>query len=159
MSKSKCNIIPVLVGKFRINFSSSIHFIFCMSCYIAMLYSIQSQVKGVVLLEHTPTSAQYLVEVQEQFIVELGLTCIPVKSPAEAAKIIKAMVTKSCYVDYISTIDNQSTSGDAQENQFLQRGGHGTVDPHLLQAALQLPNTGKVKATALLEKFGSEDCL
>ena len=31
------------------------------------------------------------------------------------------------------------------------------MDPHLLQAVLHLPNTGKVKATALLEKFGSED--
>ena len=33
------------------------------------------------------------------------------------------------------------------------------MDPHLLQAVLYLPNTGKVKATALLEKFGSEDVL
>ena len=33
------------------------------------------------------------------------------------------------------------------------------MDPHLLQAVLHLPNTGKVKATALLEKFGSEDVL
>ena len=53
----------------------------------------------------------------------------------------------------------QSTSGDPQENQFLQRGGHGTVDPHLLQAVHHLPNIGKVKATALLEKFGSKDVL
>lgn len=99
----------------------------------------ESQVKGVVLLEQTPSSSQYLVEVQEQLTIELGLTCIPVKSPACAAKIIKTM----------------STSGDPQENQFLQRGGHGTVDPHLLQAVHHLPNIGKVKATALLEKFGS----
>ena len=33
------------------------------------------------------------------------------------------------------------------------------MDPHLLQTVLHLPSTGKVKATALLEKFGSEDLL
>ena len=48
--------------------------------------------KGVVLLEQTPTSGQYLVEVQEQLTIELGLTCIPVKSPTHAAKMIKTMV-------------------------------------------------------------------
>ena len=53
----------------------------------------------------------------------------------------------------------QSTSGDPQENQFLQRGEHGTVNPHLLQAAHHLPNIGKVKVTALLDKFGSKDVL
>ena len=47
---------------------------------------------GVVLLEQTPTSGQYLIEVQEQLTIELGLTCIPVKSPAHAAKMIKTMV-------------------------------------------------------------------
>ena len=31
------------------------------------------------------------------------------------------------------------------------------MDPHLLQTVLHLPNTGKVKATALLEKFGSKN--
>lgn len=53
----------------------------------------QSQVKGVVLLEQTPASSQYLVEVQERLTIELGLTCIPVKSPAHAAKILKTMVS------------------------------------------------------------------
>ena len=33
------------------------------------------------------------------------------------------------------------------------------MDPRLLQTVLHLPNTGKVKATALLEKFGSKDVL
>ena len=33
------------------------------------------------------------------------------------------------------------------------------MDPHLLQTILHLPNTGKVKATALLEKFGSKKIL
>ena len=51
-----------------------------------------SQVKGVVLLEHTPSS-QYLVEVQKWLTIELGLTCIPVKSPACAAEIIKPVVS------------------------------------------------------------------
>ena len=60
--------------------------------HVAICYNIQSQVKGVVLLEQTPTSGQYLIEVQEQLTIELGLTCIPVKSPAHAAKMIKTMV-------------------------------------------------------------------
>ena len=30
------------------------------------------------------------------------------------------------------------------------------MDSSLLQAIIHLPNTGKVKATALLEKFGSK---
>jgi len=55
-------------------------------------YSIQSQVKGVVLLEQTPSSDQYLVEIQGRLTIELGLTCMPVKSPSHAAKLIKTMV-------------------------------------------------------------------
>jgi len=46
----------------------------------------------VVLLEQTETSGQYMVEVQEQLVIELGLTCIPVKSAAHAAKMITTMV-------------------------------------------------------------------
>ncbi|XP_065913948.1 Fanconi anemia core complex-associated protein 24-like [Dysidea avara] len=99
----------------------------------------RSQVKGVVLLEQTPTSGQYMVEVQERLVIELGLTCVPVRSPAHAAKMITTM----------------STSGDPQQNQFLHKGGGGALDSSLLQAIIHLPNTGKVKATALLEKFGS----
>ena len=56
--------------------------------------------KGVVLLEQTATSGQYLVEVQEQLTIELGLTCIPVKSPADAAKMIKTMVIIIPYLIY-----------------------------------------------------------
>ena len=52
----------------------------------------QSQVKGVVLLEQTLTSSQYMVEVQERLVIELGLTCIPVRSAAHAAKMITTMV-------------------------------------------------------------------
>ena len=61
--------------------------------YYMLLCSTQSQVKGVVLLEQTPSSDQYLVEVQERLTIELGLMCIPVKSPAHAAKMIKTMVS------------------------------------------------------------------
>ena len=63
----------------------------CIQSYV--IFYLQSQVKGVVLLEQTPSSTQYLVEVQERLTIELGLTCIPVKSPACAAKIIKTMVS------------------------------------------------------------------
>ena len=66
--------------------------LFTVSKFVLLCYT-QSQVKGVVLLEQTASSDQYLVEVQERLTIELGLTCIPVKSPDHAAKVIKTMVS------------------------------------------------------------------
>ncbi|XP_076863220.1 Fanconi anemia core complex-associated protein 24 [Brachyhypopomus gauderio] len=97
-----------------------------------------SNFHGVVIVEKTRLSEQYFSGLQKFVVLELGLTLLPVASPAEAAQLISQMV-----------------HGESKENPFRRRSASRLLDPVVLNLVQQIPGVGKVKALALLQNFSS----
>ncbi|KAG9280901.1 Fanconi anemia core complex-associated protein 24 [Astyanax mexicanus] len=97
-----------------------------------------SKLQGIVLVEKTRLSEQYFSGLQKFVVLELGLTLLPVSSPAEAAQLIERMVHV-----------------EGKENPFRKRSMSRLLDPVVFDMVQLIPGVGKVKAVALLEQFPS----
>ncbi|KAL7858074.1 hypothetical protein AOLI_G00181760 [Acnodon oligacanthus] len=97
-----------------------------------------SKLSGIVIVEKTRLSEQYFSGLQKFVVLELGLTLLPVASPAEAAQLIEQMV-----------------HGESKESPFRKKSMSRLLDPVVLNLVLKIPGVGKVKAMALLEQFCS----
>ncbi|KAI4905635.1 hypothetical protein NFI96_011326 [Prochilodus magdalenae] len=97
-----------------------------------------SKVNGIVIVEKTRLSEQYFSGLQKFVVLELGLTLLPIATPAEAAQLIEQMV-----------------HGESKENPFRKKSMSRLMDPVILNLVEQIPGVGKVKAMALLQRFCS----
>lgn len=97
-----------------------------------------SKLQGIVIVEKTRLSEQYFGGLQKFVVLELGLTLLPISSPAEAAQLIERMVHV-----------------EGKENPFRKRSMSRLLDPVVFDMVQLIPGVGKVKAVALLERFPS----
>ncbi|KAL7867839.1 hypothetical protein SRHO_G00092230 [Serrasalmus rhombeus] len=97
-----------------------------------------SKLSGIVIVEKTCLSEQYFSGLQKFVVLELGLTLLPVASPAEAAQLIEQMV-----------------HGESKESPFRKKSMSRLLDPVVLNLVQKIPGVGKVKAMALLKHFCS----
>ncbi|XP_067292800.1 Fanconi anemia core complex-associated protein 24 [Pseudorasbora parva] len=97
-----------------------------------------SGLQGIVIVEKTRLSEQYFGELQKFVVLELGLTLLPVSTPAEAAQLIAQLVL-----------------GESKENPFRRKSVSRLLEPVVLGLVQQIPGVGKVKAMLLLQRFPS----
>ncbi|XP_066525915.1 Fanconi anemia core complex-associated protein 24 [Hoplias malabaricus] len=97
-----------------------------------------SKLSGIVIVEKTHLNEQYFSGLQKFVVLELGLTLLPVASPAEAAQLIEQLV-----------------HGESKDNPFRKRSMSRLLDPVVKNMVQKIPGVGKVKALALLQQFSS----
>ncbi|GFR72821.1 fanconi anemia-associated protein of 24 kDa [Elysia marginata] len=99
-----------------------------------------STVRGAVIIEKTPTSAQYLLDIQKFCVGNLGLHVVPVKNQAEAAAFLVQLV----YAE-----------GKLGSNPFKKDQKREPSDPAVLNALMSFRGVGSTSAKSLLESFPS----
>lgn len=99
-----------------------------------------NKLKGIVIVEKTPMTAQHFLDLQKFVVLELGMVLLPVSSQTEAAGLLAQMV-----------LEEQKP----QANPFRIRRRPQSVDASLLATMQLVPKLGSVKAKALLRRFGS----
>ncbi|XP_071480485.1 Fanconi anemia core complex-associated protein 24-like [Diadema antillarum] len=98
------------------------------------------KLKGVVVVEKTPMTDQYYLDLQKFVVLELGMVILPISNQTEAAGLLARMV-----------LDEQKP----HPNPFLRRRKPQSIDSSLLVTMQTIPKLGAVKAKRLLQKFGS----
>ncbi|XP_072013662.1 Fanconi anemia core complex-associated protein 24-like [Amphiura filiformis] len=102
------------------------------------------KMRGIVLMERTPMTEQYLSDIQTFGVINLGLVLLFVASQTEAASLLIQMV-------------NEQYKPQSNPFRVMRRGQ--SVDASV-QATVQLiPKLGAVKANALLQRFGSIEAI
>ncbi|KAK3754079.1 hypothetical protein RRG08_024156 [Elysia crispata] len=101
-------------------------------------------VRGAVIVEKTPTSAQYFLDVQKFCVSNLGLHLVPVKNQNEAVAFLIQLV----YAE-----------GKLGSNPFKKEMKQEPNDPAVLAAVMSCRGVGLSSARAVLEKFPSLELL
>lgn len=99
-----------------------------------------NSVRGAVIVEKTPTSAQYFLDVQRFCVSNLGLHVIPVRNQSEGAAFLVQLV----YAE-----------GKLGSNPFKKESKKEPNDPALLAAVMSCRGVGSTSAKILLEAFPS----
>lgn len=73
------------------------------------LFQANSKFIGIVIAERTLLSEQYFSGLQKFVVLELGLTLLAVRSPAEAAQLIAQMVTHLAFYFHCTNLNTADT--------------------------------------------------
>lgn len=99
------------------------------------------KMKGIVLIDKTPITVQYYLEIQKFVVLELGLVLLPVTDQVEAGNLLVQMVNE----------ENKSSC-----NPFLFKPKRSVSrDQAVLNTVQMIPKLGSVKAKSLLNRFKS----
>ncbi|PIK61956.1 putative Fanconi anemia-associated protein of 24 kDa [Apostichopus japonicus] len=99
------------------------------------------KLKGIVLVEKTPMTEQYFLDVQKFVVIELGFVLLPVTNQVEAGNLLVQMVNE----------ENKPNG-----NPFIAKAKRGiSQDQAVLSTVQMIPKLGSVKAKALLCRFKS----
>lgn len=111
-----------------------------------------------VLVENSRLCQQDFPSVQKFVTFDLGLTLLPVGGQREAAQLISQSVSQPrprCPPPASPDLLSDALQVDGRENPFSRRPSLRLLDPLVLGAVQQVPGLGRVKAVALLQRWGS----